>query len=187
MLENTPITIKKYANRRLYNTKTSSYVTLDDLAAMVKAGEQFLVFDAKSNEDITRSILGQIILDHENIEGQSLLNVNFLRQIISFYGDQMQGAVPHFLELSLSSFMQNQEQLQASMMKGFGLPNLPTGVAGNPFEEQIKTNMKMMEQAFSMFTPFKPPVVEEKKTSELDLLKQQMEAMQKMMEKMVKP
>jgi polyhydroxyalkanoate synthesis repressor PhaR len=173
-----PITIKKYANRRLYNTQTSSYVTLEDLAQMVKNGEEFLVFDAKSNEDITRTILGQIIFDQEGKEGQGMLPVNFLRQIISFYGDSMQSAVPHYLELSLKSFTQNQDTIREQMLKGFG---------GHLFEEQIKSNMKVMEQAFTMFNPFKPPLVEEKKANEIDMLKEQMVTMQKMMEKMMKP
>ena len=98
-----PITIKKYANRRLYNTGTSTYVTLEDLAAMVKAGEDFVVYDAKTNEDITRSVLTQIIFEQENKEGQNLLPINFLRQLIRFYGDSMQMLVPRYLEVSIDS------------------------------------------------------------------------------------
>ena len=101
--EKQPVTIKKYANRRLYNTGTSTYVTLEDLAVMVKNGEDFVVFDAKSGEDITRSVLAQIIFEQENKEGQSLLPIAFLRQLIRFYGDSMQMMVPHFLEHSMST------------------------------------------------------------------------------------
>src|SRR5439155_18414090 len=98
-----PVTIKKYANRRLYNTGTSTYVTLEDLASMVKGGEDFVVYDAKSGEDITRSVLAQIIFEQENKEGQNLLPINFLRQLIRFYGDSMQMLVPRYLEISLES------------------------------------------------------------------------------------
>src|SRR6201985_3749587 len=107
--EKEPVTIKKYANRRLYNTGTSTYVTLEDLASMVKAGEDFIVYDAKSGDDITRSVLAQIIFEQENKEGQNLLPVNFLRQLISFYGDQMQMLVPRYLEVSLDSLSRDQE------------------------------------------------------------------------------
>src|SRR6266704_2394752 len=107
-----PITIKKYANRRLYNTSTSSYVTLEDLAAMVKSGEDFIVYDAKSNEEITRSVLAQIIFEQENKEGQNLLPINFLRQLIRFYGDSMQTLVPRYLELSLEALTQEQEKFR---------------------------------------------------------------------------
>src|SRR3569623_1066051 len=103
-----PCTIKKYANRRLYNTGTSTYVTLEDLAVMVKSGEDFVVYDAKSGEDITRSVLAQIIFEQENKEGQSLLPIAFLRQLIRFYGDSMQMLVPRFLETSIQSFSQQQ-------------------------------------------------------------------------------
>src|ERR1043165_5811797 len=104
-----PITIKKYANRRLYNTGTSTYVTLEDLAVMVKAGEDFLVEDAKTGEDITRSVLAQIIFEQENKEGQNLLPIAFLRQLIRFYGDSMQVLVPRYLEASIDSFTKAQE------------------------------------------------------------------------------
>src|ERR671925_2352063 len=105
-----PITIKKYANRRLYNTGTSTYVTLEDLATMVKEGEDFVVYDAKSGEDITRSVLTQIIFEQENKEGQNLLPITFLRQLIRFYGDSMQKFVPSYLEVSLESFAREQEK-----------------------------------------------------------------------------
>src|SRR5215204_3788103 len=116
-----PITIKKYANRRLYNTGTSTYVTLEDLATMVKAGENFVVFDAKTSEDITRSVLAQIIFEQENKEGQNLLPINFLRQLIRFYGDSMQMMVPRYLEVSLESFTKEQEKMRQQMAQAFGV------------------------------------------------------------------
>lgn len=144
-----PITIKKYANRRLYNTGTSTYVTLEDLATMVKSGEDFVVFDAKTSEDITRSVLAQIIFEQENKEGQNLLPINFLRQLIRFYGDSMQMMVPRYLEVSLESFTREQEKLRQQMAQ-FGV-NVPSF---GPMEEQVRRNMEMFEKAFSMFTPF---------------------------------
>ena len=142
-----PTTIKKYANRRLYNTETSTYVTLEDLATMVKAGENFVVYDAKTSEDITRSVLAQIIFEQENKEGQNLLPINFLRQLIRFYGDSMQMMVPRYLEVSLESFTKEQEKLRQQMAQAFGV-----GVGGSPFgsmEEQVRRNMEMFERAFS--------------------------------------
>jgi polyhydroxyalkanoate synthesis repressor PhaR len=147
-----PITIKKYANRRLYNTGTSTYVTLEDLATMVKAGENFVVYDAKSSEDITRSVLAQIIFEQENKEGQNLLPINFLRQLIRFYGDSMQMMVPRYLEVSLESFTKEQEKMRNQMAQAFGV-----GVGASPFgpvEDQVRRNMEMFEKAFSLFTPF---------------------------------
>src|SRR5881396_3202313 len=116
-----PITIKKYANRRLYNTGTSTYVTLEDLAAMVKKGEDFVVYDAKSGEDITRSVLTQIIFDQENKEGgQNLLPVTFLRQLIKFYGDSLQALVPRYLEFSMENLAREQQKLREQMAQAFG-------------------------------------------------------------------
>ena len=115
-----PVTIKKYANRRLYNTGTSTYVTLEDLAAMVKAGNDFVVYDAKSGEDITRSVLAQIIFEQENKEGQNLLPINFLRQLIRFYGDSMQMLVPRYLEVSIESLTREQEKFRDQMAQAFG-------------------------------------------------------------------
>src|SRR5207249_2674146 len=143
-----PVTIKKYANRRLYNTGTSSYVTLEDLATMVKAGEDFVVFDAKSGEDITRSVLAQIIFEQENKEGQNLLPIKFLRQLIRFYGDSMQLLVPRYLEVSIDQLTREQEKFRSQMAQAFG---------GSPFgalEEQVRRNMEMFERAFAMFVPF---------------------------------
>ena len=143
-----PVTIKKYANRRLYNTGTSTYVTLEDLAGMVKTGEDFVVYDAKTGEDITRSVLAQIIFEQENKEGQSLLPIAFLRQLIRFYGDSMQMLVPRYLEVSIESLTREQEKFRNQMAQAFG---------GSPFgalEETVRRNMEMFERAFAMFTPF---------------------------------
>ena len=115
-----PVTIKKYANRRLYNTGTSTYVTLDDLAVMVKKGEDFTVLDAKSGDDITHSVLTQIIFEQESKTGNTLLPVSFLRQLISIYGDQMQMVVPSYLEHSMSALTEQQEQVRAQITKAFG-------------------------------------------------------------------
>jgi polyhydroxyalkanoate synthesis repressor PhaR len=148
MAKDEPVTIKKYANRRLYNTGTSSYVTLEDLASMVKGGQDFVVYDAKSGEDITRSVLAQIIFEQENKEGQNLLPINFLRQLIRFYGDSMQMLVPRYLEVSIESLTREQEKFRQQMAQAFG---------GTPFgalEEQARRNMEMFERAFAMFAPF---------------------------------
>ena len=145
-----PVTIKKYANRRLYNTGTSTYVTLEDLATMVKNGEDFAVFDAKTGEDITRSVLTQIIFEQENKEGgQNLLPINFLRQLIRFYGDSMQKLVPSYLEVSLESFTREQEKFRQQFTQAFGATPF-----GPLLEDQVLRNMEMFKQAFSMFTPF---------------------------------
>ncbi len=138
------IVIKKYANRRLYNTAKSSYVTLDDLSKMVRAGDDFSVYDAKTGEDITRSVLTQIIFEEE-AKGQSMLPTNFLRQIISLYGDALQGVVPSYLEASMETFAQNQER----MRKAFG-----GGPAMANFEAMARGNMEWFEQAMRMFSPF---------------------------------
>jgi polyhydroxyalkanoate synthesis repressor PhaR len=142
-----PITIKKYANRRLYNTGTSTYVTLEDLGTMVKQGENFVVYDAKTGEDITRPVLAQIIFEQENKEGQNLLPIAFLRQLIAFYGDSMQMMVPRYLEMSLDSFTREQEKFRTQMTQALG----STPFA--PFEAMTRRNMEMFEQAFSMFKP----------------------------------
>lgn len=145
--QNAPITIKKYANRRLYNTATSSYVTLDHLSQMVKDGTEFAVFDAKSGDEITRSVLTQIIVEEES-KGQNLLPVGFLRHLISFYGDSLQGLVPSYLEQSMQSFAKNQEEMRSYMKETMG------GL--NPFgqlEEMNKQNMAMFQNAIRMFMP----------------------------------
>jgi len=142
------ITIKKYANRRLYNTATSSYVTLDDLCQMVKANNEFVVYDAKSGEDITRSVLTQIIVEEES-KGQNLLPIGFLRQLISYYGDSLQGLVPRYLDHSMNSFASNQEQMRTYLQDAFdGL--FPFG----SLEDMSKQNVALMEKTMQMFVPF---------------------------------
>ena len=151
-----PVTIKKYANRRLYNTGTSTYVTLDDLAVMVKKGEDFIVLDAKSGDDITHSVLTQIIFEQESKTGNTLLPVSFLRQLISIYGDQLQMVVPSYLEHSMSALTEQQEQVRAQITKAFG----DNPVARNiqlPIqlvEEQVRRNTEMFQKAMQMFSPF---------------------------------
>jgi polyhydroxyalkanoate synthesis repressor PhaR len=144
------VTIKKYANRRLYNTATSSYVTLDDLAKMVKEGTEFNVYDAKSSEDITRSVLTQIIVEEEGKTEQTLLPISFLRQLIGFYGDNMQWLVPKYLEHSMQSLSKNQEQLRSYFQTAFG-GMFPFGTT---LEEMGKQNIAMFERAMRMFSPF---------------------------------
>lgn len=146
--ENKPIVIKKYANRRLYNTATSSYVTLEHLCQMVKDGKDFVVYDAKSGEDITRSVLTQIIFEEEG-KGQNLLPINFLRQLIAFYGDSLQTLVPTYLDLSMSSFSKNQEQIREHVTEAFGSMN-----PFQSFEELGRQNMALFQRAVQMFNPF---------------------------------
>ncbi|MEM9751244.1 MAG: polyhydroxyalkanoate synthesis repressor PhaR, partial [Pseudomonadota bacterium] len=143
-----PITIKKYANRRLYNTATSSYVTLDHLSEMVKQGQDFTVHDAKSGQDITRSVLTQIIFEEES-KGQNLLPAQFLRQLIRFYGDSLQAFVPSYLEMSMENFSKNQEQLRERLTQTFG-----AGPTFGMFEEQVRQNIALFDRAVKMFTPF---------------------------------
>jgi len=145
------VIIKKYANRRLYNTSTSSYVTLDSLAAMVRDGIDFQVVDAKSNDDITRSVLAQIIFEEES-KGASLLPIQFLRQLIGFYGDSMQSLLPSYLEMSMNNFIGQQEQFRKQFASTFGAT---PGAA--MFEEQVRQNTAMFERAMKMFTPFGYP------------------------------
>ena len=183
-----PTIIKKYANRRLYNTGTSSYVTLEDLAEMVKSEELFVVYDAKSGDDITRSVLTQIIFEQEN-KGQNLLPIAFLRQLIRFYGDSMQNLVPSYLEFSIDSLTREQAKFREQMTHAF--PNN----AFEAMEEQVRRNTEMFERAMRMFSPFgaiMPELTAKTETkpeeklagtptppSEIDRLKQQMEEMQK--------
>ncbi len=141
--------IKKYANRRLYNTATSTYVTLEDLALMVRNGSDFVVYDAKTGDDITRSVLTQIIFDEENKGGaQTLLPINFLRQLIRFYGDAMQGVVPGYLEMSIDSLTRDQDKIREQMSGAFG------GSALKGLEEQAKRNMEIFQEAMKTFNPF---------------------------------
>jgi polyhydroxyalkanoate synthesis repressor PhaR len=143
-----PVVIKKYANRRLYNTATSAYVTLEHLSQMVKDKTDFVVYDAKTGDDITRPVLTQIIFEEESKGGQTLLPIPFLRQLISFYGDSLQSVVPQYLEMSMATFGRNQEQMRKYLQNAFGF---------NPFqqfESMGKQNMAMFEQAMRMFNPF---------------------------------
>ena len=143
------IVIKKYANRRLYNTGSSSYVTLEHLREMVKEGVDFVVYDAKTNDDITRSVLGQIIFEEEG-RGQNLLPIQFLRQLIGFYGDQMQSLVPSYLEMSLNAFAQQQEK----MREQFGMSAFGATDGYGAFQDQVRQNMAIFDRAMKMFTPF---------------------------------
>jgi len=145
---NEPVTIKKYANRRLYNTATSSYVTLDHLADMVRQNQDFVVIDAKTSEDITRSVLTQIIFEEEAKGGQSLLPVRFMRQLIKFYGDSMQAAVPGFLELSLENFAKEQERLRGRLASAVGEERM------HALEEQVRGNVAAIEGAVRALNPF---------------------------------
>jgi polyhydroxyalkanoate synthesis repressor PhaR len=146
--DDAPITIKKYANRRLYNTATSSYVTLDHLCQMVQEDVDFVVYDAKTGEDITRAVLTQIIVEEE-AKGQNLLPINFLRQLISFYGDSLQWMVPGYLDQMMEAFAQNQDRMRKSMQDTFG-GMFPFG----NLEEMSKQNMAIFENAIRMFAPF---------------------------------
>ena len=180
-----PVVIKKYANRRLYNTGSSSYVTLDDLAGMVKRGEEFIVRDAKTDEDLTRQVLTQIIFEEE-AKGENLLPVNFLRQLIGFYGDSLQPFVPGYLEQSLEALGREQEKIRKQMAAAFGGAGMFK--AG---EEMARRNMEMFQQAMNMFNPLagmtapqqaeKEPDAASAKSDgdDLDQLKEQIEAMQR--------
>jgi polyhydroxyalkanoate synthesis repressor PhaR len=174
------VVIQKYANRRLYNKATSTYITLDDLAVMVRDNVDFVVYDAKTGEDITRKVLTQIIFDEENSGAQNLLPIQFLRQLIRFYGDQMQAFLPSYLELSLDGFIRQQERLRSQ----FTTLTPAAGIGG--FEEQIRQNLALFDKAMKMFTPFayKPedapaaaPAPEPAK-DDLAELKQQLQSMQ---------
>jgi polyhydroxyalkanoate synthesis repressor PhaR len=193
--KNDPVVIKKYANRRLYNTGTSTYVTLEDLAEMVKKGEEFTVQDAKSGEDITHPVLTQIIFELENKDGQNMLPVPFLRQLIAFYGDQMQMIVPSFLEQSMSAFSKEQERFREQMKASLGKTPMDMMKVATPIkalEEQTRRNMEMFQNAMRMFTPFPPPgaaqssntaekeeAAPESKSDDLQELKSQIAAMQR--------
>lgn len=148
-----PIVIKKYANRRLYNTDTSSYVTLDDLCALVKKGAEFIVYDAKSGEELTRQILTQIIFEQES-QGEHLLPINFLRSLIGFYDNSLKPFVPHYLESSMQTFQKNQEKMQEAM--GISAMGESFNQVAAQLEEIGKQNMDMLSKAFAMFTPFTP-------------------------------
>ena len=201
MAKNDLVTIKKYANRRLYNTSTSTYVTLEDLAVMVKAGTDFVVYDAKTGDDITRSVLAQIIFEQENKDGQNMLPVAFLRQLIRFYGDSMQLLVPRFLELSIDSLSKEQDRLRQQLGSAFGANPLV-----QPFEANVRRNMELFERAFAMFSPFakreerssaEPPAEDKRpapaapqdaapKDGDIDELKQQLAEMQRKLENLAR-
>ena len=190
-----PVVIKKYANRRLYNTGTSTYVTLEDLAEMVKKGEEFSVQDAKTGDDITHSVLTQIIFELENKDGQNMLPIPFLRQLIAFYGDQMQMIVPSFLEQSMVAFAKEQERFREQMKSAIGKTPMDMMKLApmKALEEQTRRNMEMFQNAMRMFTTFPqgspaPQAEAEKKGSEktddLQELKEQIAAMQRKIDSM---
>jgi polyhydroxyalkanoate synthesis repressor PhaR len=185
-----PVVIKKYANRRLYNTQTSSYVTLDHLAAMVKEGTEFEVQDARTGDDITRSVLTQIIFEEE-AKGQSLLPIKFLRQLIRFYGDSLQTFVPGYLDMSMDGFTKNQGAMRDRIAEALG--------GGNQMiENMTRQNLQLFENAMSMFTPFgaagaakgetkaAAPRASEKPSDEVADLKEEMEAMRRQLAELAK-
>lgn len=181
------IVIKKYANRRLYNTAKSSYVTLDDLAVMVREGQDFVVKDAKSGDDITRSVLAQIIFEEES-KGQNLLPVKFLRQLIGLYGDSLEGLVPGYLEASMESFTKNQDNMREQISSMIGQNPMMANM-----ENLTRGNMEWMENAVKIFSPFaaatpatqsEPESEEPNGNEELDALKQQLAAMQDQISKL---
>ena len=181
--ESEPVVIKKYANRRLYNTETSSYITLDLLSQMTREGREFVVVDAKSGEDITHNVLTQIIMEEEQ-RGKNMLPVNFLRQLISMYGDSMQSMVPQYLEASMDAFRKNQQQFQEAMKGAFG---------GGPLAEIAKRNMQMFEAAASAFgngvpgmpgAAPSPTPTEESKDDEIAVLKAQLAALNAKIDKL---
>lgn len=152
------IIVKKYANRRLYDTGRSSYVTLDDLCDMIKEGQEFVVQDAKTGEDLTQQVLTQIIVEQES-RGQSMLPPNFLRTLIRFYGDGMQGVVPNYLEQALENFVQHQETFREGVSKSFTgmMPGIPPIPGAGAFDEIHRKNMEMFTQTVNnMFKPFRP-------------------------------
>jgi polyhydroxyalkanoate synthesis repressor PhaR len=200
--QNERVVIKKYANRRLYNTASSSYVTLEHLSDMVKKGVDFVVYDAKTNEDITRQVLTQIIFEEEN-SGKSLLPIQFLRQLITFYGNSMQAFLPSYLELSLATFAQQQEQFRhqlAALGQTAGMaPGIGAGMTG--YEDQIRQNLALFDRAMKMFSPFafptpadaagaqpaaapQPPPAAQPADDALGELRRRMEEMQAQIEKL---
>ena len=193
-VEGEPVVIKKYANRRLYNTSSSSYVTLDHLAEMVRDGVDFVVYDAKTNEDLTRSVLTQIIFDEENNGEQGLLPLQFLRQLIRFYGDSMQALLPSYLEMSLEGFARQRERLHREFGGVFG-----GAEALDRFQDQVRQNLQLFDRAMKMFSPFayvrgddedKPPAAPAAAGTGSDealaQLKAQVEEMQRQIEKLAK-
>ena len=188
--EKAPIVIKKYANRRLYNTATSSYVTLDYLREMVKKGDNFVVFDAKTGEDITRSVLAQIIFEQES-KGENLLPINFLRQLIRFYDDTLQAALPKYLDMSMDRFTRDQEKMREYLVNTF-TPKAPLA----RFEDMARQNIALFERMFNMFSPFSgqadaaepAPAKPDRESSDESLaqVKAQLDALQKQLEQLSK-
>jgi len=185
-----PIIIKKYANRRLYNTQASSYVTLEHLCDMVKEGVEFEVRDARSGEDITRQVLAQIIFEEENKGGQHMLPIQFLRQLIRFYGDSLQAFVPSYLELSMESFTKNQQEMREKFAEAFG-----SKFGFKDFEKMSRQNIEMFERAMRMFSPFPQAASANgegklakgdkgEDVNDLDTLKRQMADMQAKLDKL---
>jgi polyhydroxyalkanoate synthesis repressor PhaR len=193
MADSPPATIKKYANRRLYNTASSTYVTLANLAKMVKNGEDFVVLDAKTNEDITRSVLTQIIFEQEGIEGQSLLPTTFLRQLIRFYGDSMQALLPSYLEFSIDRFNGEKQAIRDAASRMFSTGAFTTPHTFNALQELTQQNLAAFHQALGIFSPFATaaPVSEPGSSSigssdEIDKLRNQLSEMQKKLESLAK-
>lgn len=195
--ETEPVVIKKYANRRLYNTDTSTYVTLDDLAEMVRSERDFVVFDAKTGEELTHSVLTQIIVEQES-KGQNLLPIRFLRQLIRLYGDSMERLVPTYLDFSMDTLTREQERFRKQFANSLG------AVAFEAMQEQARKNLVMFEKAMGMFAPFAPPVSgdsakpsaadragspppqpsDERQKDEIEALKAQLSAMQEKLERL---
>jgi polyhydroxyalkanoate synthesis repressor PhaR len=184
------VVIKKYANRRLYNTATSAYVTLEDLARMVREGVEFVVYDAKTNDDLTRQILTQIIFEEES-RGEALLPVQFLRQLIGFYGGQMQGVLPSYLEMSLDSFSRQQEQMRGQFSKAFG-----AAPGAGLLDEAVKRNMAMFAEAMKMWPGFNAaaatrpgaaPPPEQPAADPLAEMRRQMDEMRAQLDKLSRP
>lgn len=194
--EGEPVVIKKYANRRLYNTASSSYVTLDHLAEMVRQGVDFVVYDAKTNEDLTRGVLTQIIFEEESHGAQNLLPLQFLRQLIRFYGDSMQALLPSYLEMSLEGFARQRERMQKDFVGAFA-----GAEALERVQDQVRQNLQLFDRAMKMFSPFAyarsdaeeataqpaptaPAAAPAASDEALAQLKAQIEAMQKQIEKL---
>mgnify|MGYP003575833513 CR=1 FL=1 len=179
------VIIKKYANRRLYNTASSAYVTLEDLARMVREGVDFVVYDAKTNEDLTRQILTQIIFEQES-RGEALLPVQFLRQLIGFYGGQMQGVLPGYLEMSLDSFARQQEQIRGQFSKAFG-----AAPGAGVLDEMTRRNMALFTDAMKMWPGFNAmaaarPAEAAKPADPLDEMRRQMDEMRAQLDRLAK-
>jgi polyhydroxyalkanoate synthesis repressor PhaR len=185
MTDDQPTIIKKYANRRLYDTGTSTYVTLEDLARMVRDGQDFVVKDARTDEDITRAVLGQIIFDLEG-RGEHMLPISFLRQLIRFYGDSMQAVLPTYLETALAAFVRNQDELRKQMTTAF------PGSAFGVMEEQARRNMELFSEAMRLWMPSPggggPPPKRQpsERAQELDEMRQQLKRMQEALDTLAK-